>query len=303
MLNNRRSTHKRTDAKIASGTEPNLKQHVKRERTGCRGLLEILLALNVVVMTCLLRKDGGWWHTGTTASSIGTLSNTGAIQVNDSSFIEKKEGHQQQQQRDFYSIAKEKGTDKVAALRLLEHCSKGEGKDCTRPGCKNPKCRPWGHYYHTMYQQHLGHLSTDDSAPFQFLEIGFYNGNGFDAYREFLPRAETHSIEISCIDEGPRSEGKWPWGNFAAKNSNYKTYLKQRRLHCGDANDVEFLHKIWTNEMNRTSAPPLKVVVDDGAHVAEHMAQSVFFWLPRLEVSWICALLYCYTTTSIYANF
>mmetsp|Transcript_12280 Transcript_12280/g.20790 ORF Transcript_12280/g.20790 Transcript_12280/m.20790 type:complete len:132 (-) Transcript_12280:114-509(-) len=35
--------------------------------------------------------------------------------------------------------------------------------------------------------------------------------------------------------------------------------------------------------MKRPDAPPLMVVVDDGAHVDAHMAQSVFFWFPRLE--------------------
>jgi hypothetical protein len=45
--------------------------------------------------------------------------------------------------------------------------------------------------------------------PFQFLEIGFYNGNGYDTYRSFFSSsAELHSMEISCIPEGPREEGK-----------------------------------------------------------------------------------------------
>ena len=35
--------------------------------------------------------------------------------------------------------------------------------------------------------------------------------------------------------------------------------------------------------MNYPGAPPLKVVVDDGSHEAAHMAQSVLFWLPRIE--------------------
>ena len=35
--------------------------------------------------------------------------------------------------------------------------------------------------------------------------------------------------------------------------------------------------------MNRPDAPPLKIVVDDGAHIAEHMAQTVFFWFPRIQ--------------------
>lgn len=35
--------------------------------------------------------------------------------------------------------------------------------------------------------------------------------------------------------------------------------------------------------MKRPGAPPLKVVVDDGSHEAAHMAQTVLFWLPRIE--------------------
>ena len=35
--------------------------------------------------------------------------------------------------------------------------------------------------------------------------------------------------------------------------------------------------------MKRPGAPPLKIVVDDGAHLAEHMAQTVFFWFPKIE--------------------
>ena len=35
--------------------------------------------------------------------------------------------------------------------------------------------------------------------------------------------------------------------------------------------------------MKRPDSPPLKIVVDDGAHIAEHMAQTVFFWFPRIE--------------------
>jgi len=94
---------------------------------------------------------------------------------------------------------------------------------------------------------------------------------------------ECHSIEIACLPEGPREEGKWPWGNFAAKNPRYQQYLDENRLHCGDGNNVTFLDQVWKNEMKRPDAPPLKIVVDDGAHLAEHMAQTVFFWFPKIE--------------------
>ena len=82
---------------------------------------------------------------------------------------------------------------------------------------------------------------------------------------------------------GPREEGKWPWGNFAEKNPRYQQYLDENRLHCGDGADVSFLDSVWRNEMKRPDAPPLKIVVDDGAHLSEHMAQTVFFWFPRIE--------------------
>ena len=74
-----------------------------------------------------------------------------------------------------------------------------------------------------------------------------------------------------------------PWGNFAEKNPKYQQYLDENLLHCGDANDVNYLMDVWTKEMKRPGAPPLKVVVDDGSHEAAHMAQSVLFWLPRIE--------------------
>lgn len=90
-------------------------------------------------------------------------------------------------------------------------------------------------------------------------------------------------MEISCIEHGPREEGKWPWGNFGEKNPRYPSLVESKRLHCGDASDVTWLHHIWTTQMHRPDAPPLKVVVDDGAHLSSHMVQSVFFWFPRIE--------------------
>lgn len=187
-------------------------------------------------------------------------------------------------ERDFYEIARKTGSDKVDAHQRLPGCLENR-ESCTRKGCEREACRPWGHFYDIIYNRWLKKHSTDDAEPFQFLEIGFYNGAGFRAYSQFLPRGEMHSMEISCIEPGPRSEGKWPveWGNFAIKDPKYEELRASRRLHCGDANEYDFLHKTWTDEMKRPDAPPLKVVVDDGAHVAEHMATSLFFWLPRIE--------------------
>ena len=129
----------------------------------------------------------------------------------------------------------------------------------------------------------MGPYSRSDIEPFQFLEIGFYKGAGYDLYKQFLPNGECHSIEISCIEAGPRSENKWPFGNFAEKNSRYKQYLDEDRLHCGDASDVKYLDHVWKASMKRPDAPPLKIVVDDGSHLSKHMAQSVFFWFPKIE--------------------
>ena len=30
-------------------------------------------------------------------------------------------------------------------------------------------------------------------------------------------------------------------------------------------------------------SPPLKIVIDDGSHLAKHMIYSIFFWFPRIE--------------------
>jgi hypothetical protein len=34
--------------------------------------------------------------------------------------------------------------------------------------------------------------------------------------------------------------------------------------------------------MIRKDAPPLKLVVDDGTHLSENMAETLFFWFPRI---------------------
>ncbi|KAL3757049.1 hypothetical protein ACHAWU_002888 [Discostella pseudostelligera] len=179
-------------------------------------------------------------------------------------FVHPREG-----ERDFYKIGQSTQTDKVAAPGRLPGCL-ADDASCTRPSCARPESK-------------TGPYSRADIKPFQFLEIGFFNGKGYDGYREFLPNGECHSIEISCIEQGPREEGKWPWGNFAEVNPKYQAYLDENRLHCGDAFNVTFLDSVWKNEMKRPDAPPLKIVVDDGAHLSEHMAQSVFYWFPRIE--------------------
>ena len=186
---------------------------------------------------------------------------------------------------DFVAVAKETGTDKVQGYSVLPGCLENRDK-CTRAYTEREACRPWGHFYDTIYQRHLGKYSRADSEPMQFLEIGYFKGNGFEAYTNFLKpnkQAELHSMEISCLEPGPREEGKWPWGNFGEKHPMYRGLLESQRLHCGDASDYDFLYQTWTQYMKRPDAPPLKVVVDDGSHLAKHMAASLFFWLPRIE--------------------
>lgn len=197
---------------------------------------------------------------------------------------EERQVVQSGKQQDFSPIAhiaQKFGTDKVAGAINLDRCM-GDPNVCQQNSA-NRMCRPWGHFYHTMYNRWLGPMSTQETEPFQFLEIGYYNGKGFDSYMEFLPNAESHSIEIAFIEPGPREENKWPGGNFAAANPRYEELLKKDRLHCGDASNYEFLNKTWSTKLNRPDAPPLKVVVDDGAHLADHMAMSLFFWFPCLQ--------------------
>lgn len=109
---------------------------------------------------------------------------------------------------DFFEIGKKTGTDKVAANFWMPGCLK-DPSTCTRKNCTRLACRPWGHYYNTLYQQRLSKFSTE---RIQFLEVGFFYGKGFDTYSEFLPEAELHSMEISCLPNGTLEEGGWPWG-------------------------------------------------------------------------------------------
>jgi hypothetical protein len=111
-------------------------------------------------------------------------------------------------EKNFYDIGLKLGTDKVAGKHRLPGCLQNS-ESCTRKGCVREECRAWGHWYHTIYQQRMGQYSLETNRPFQFLEIGFYNGAGYDTYREFFPdTAEVHSMEISCLPEGKVEDGK-----------------------------------------------------------------------------------------------
>jgi len=236
-------------------------------------------------------------------------------------------GQQQQQQKhkDFLEIALSTGTDKVQGHTNLPTCLlKKEG--CINPTSTREECRPWGHFYDTLYDNYLRkYATTPDSSdyygPIQFLEIGHYQGKGFEAYTKYLEQGngntgstnqhELHTMEISCLETGPQSEGKWPYRNTAIVNPRYQSLRKEERLHCGDASKYDTLLEMWETKMKRSRRPssntntttnantndhdtssllssqppppPLMVVVDDGSHLATHMATSLFFWLPRLE--------------------
>ena len=165
----------------------------------------------------------------------------------------------------FLEIALSTGTDKVGGQRNWD-------TQTFKFEAANPRCRTWGHFYHTAYQKWLEPMTKVDTEPFQFLEIGFSNGDGFEAFTEFLPQAEMHSMELYCELFDRKKDKSW-----------YKEFKDSNRFHCGDASDFDFLKGIWTTHMKRPDAPPLRVVVDDASHKSEHQAASVFFWFPRIE--------------------
>ena len=179
----------------------------------------------------------------------------------------------------FYDVAAKTETDKIQGHANLA------ARNYNYAGAANPKCKVFGHFYDTIYDRWM----PKASAPrFQFLEIGYFKGEGFQAFSEFLPNAEAHSMEVSCLPAGKtdnKVDGywtKWPWGNFAITHPMYHSLRAAKRLHCGDASWFDFLEETWTTHMRRPDAPPLKVVVDDGSHVAAQMVATVFFWFPRL---------------------
>lgn len=76
-------------------------------------------------------------------------------------------------------------------------------------------------------------------------------GFGYDTYKKFfesVPKAELHTIEISCIEQGPREEGKWPWDNFAKENKEYESLLDQKLLVSNELINQEN----WTEMTRRT---------------------------------------------------
>ncbi|KAL7580507.1 hypothetical protein ACA910_003636 [Epithemia clementina (nom. ined.)] len=187
----------------------------------------------------------------------------------------------------FLEVATATTTDKVRGTLSLPNCLQDESQ-CPRAGAVNVGCRVMGHFYDSLYQKWLGPMQHE---AFQFLEIGFYRGSGFAAYQQFLPQADHQTIEISCLPEGPRDEGKWPaaWGNFAIASSQYQSLLDQGRLHCNDASQFEQLEQVYRDMRTPNAASqfqprlPLKVLVEDASHLSHHMAITILYWFPRME--------------------
>jgi len=245
-------------------------------------LLRVLAVLIILSVPFLMLSEGD--PLVLPAQNRNEESNSAQIVVNDIDFLEMglNTGKSNTAQivgsdRNFLEIGLKTGTDKVLGPRRLEKCLK-DAKNCVRDAVE-PKCRTGArHFYHTVYQKWLGSSSIDNIEPFQFLEVGFYHGEGYDAYTNFMPRGEAHSIEISCTQQWPEK-----WGNFAMTNPRYQEYRDKQRLHCGDASKYEDLKRVWNTKMKRPDAPPLKLVIDDGSHLAIHMATTLFFWFPRIE--------------------
>ena len=76
----------------------------------------------------------------------------------------------------FLEIAKKTGTDKVEGYKNLPGCL-ADPKKCTFPDDEREACRPWGHFYDTIYDRWLGPYANENKSM-QFLEIGFFPGNG-----------------------------------------------------------------------------------------------------------------------------
>ena len=158
----------------------------------------------------------------------------------------------------FAEVALRWGTDKVMGVKHL-----AEGKFTYEAEAE--RCRVWGHFYDSAYDRWLPRI---DAPRYQFLEIGYSRGAGFDTFTDFAPNAELHSMEVRC--------------ESGMTNPRFQGLVDAQRLHCGSAADVKFLERTWTTHMRRPDAPPLMVVVDDGSHAAAHMVASVFFWFPRV---------------------
>ena len=95
---------------------------------------------------------------------------------NDNTTVASSHRRLESKQRDFLEIATRTGTDKVWGTNKFQRCLENPNM-CVKKDMENPKCRVLqGHFYDSIYNKYLGPYSTDDTEPFQFLEIGHYNG-------------------------------------------------------------------------------------------------------------------------------
>mmetsp|Transcript_12452 Transcript_12452/g.34570 ORF Transcript_12452/g.34570 Transcript_12452/m.34570 type:complete len:399 (-) Transcript_12452:78-1274(-) len=192
-------------------------------------------------------------------------------------------------ERSFLEIASKRGSHKVLATTLLEACRRNQtGRPCpaersmpsTQQQAQNPLCRVNGNYYDSMYQRWLGHWSREGTDSFLLINVGVSPGDGLNVFREFLPAAEVHGVYSSCpsCDDTPFSSP-----SLSPCKKPFSFYHLGRVAHCIDVRDTTQLQFVWRTEANH-HVSPLKVVVDDGEHKSSmQMAQSIFFWFPRLE--------------------
>ncbi len=103
------------------------------------------------------------------------------------------------QLKDFTTIAREQGTDKVSV-----------------------------HNYGWFYDRHLKDIRFE---TFTLLEIGFATGNGAQSWRAFLPNARVVGFEIGCTKENA------PDNAWITQSPNFKDFIKRGNLFCMSALD------------------------------------------------------------------
>ena len=259
----------------------------------------VLLALNLFVVLLLLFRSEGNIYSYVYDTRADKCADTAekesdSKQSTASGVGASPNSRTDQEQPSFLSVALTTSTDKVRGTTNMPHCNdpetdkcqEGKHENCCKFVSKNPRCRVWGHFYDSMYQKYLEPYNpANNPQPFQFLEIGYSNGAGFQTFHDYLvgpsidgssalstagTAAELHSMEIKDL--------------WSRNRRMYDTYKDANRLHLGDASDFSFLNTVWTTHMKRPdgTAPPLKVVVDDASHMSKHIVTSVFFWFPRI---------------------
>ena len=183
----------------------------------------LAFAVGVLISNLINREDCGdvalraiEHHSAPSPPSTASFLREQSLQEGSKKLVTNDDPSTATRELDFYELAGKTATDKVQGKDNLPKClldndpSPSPSPSCPHKDMAREQCRVYGHFYHTLYQQKLGpYYSKEDAEPFQFLEVGFYQGRGYDAFRQFLPSGECHSIEISCLEPGPQEEGKW----------------------------------------------------------------------------------------------